>query len=126
MVRGWLGAGFLVLFLLLSILISVEMDNAHLPTGKMLEQAAENALSGDFDAAVSLGMTAKARWERQWNGTATVADQSPMDTVDALFAEMEIYARAEEKPHFAACCKELSQQIEAFADAHRFRWWNIL
>ena len=49
-----------------------------------------------------------------------------MDEVDALFAEMEIYAKTEEKPHFAAVCKELSQRIQAFADAHRFSWWNIL
>ena len=126
MARGWLGAGFLAFFLLLSILISVAMDNAHLPNEKLLEQAAETALTGDFQEAVSKGMAAKTRWEQQWNGTATVADHSPMDTVDALFAEMEIYARTEEKPHFAACCQELAQQVGAVAEAHRFRWWNIL
>ena len=126
MVRGWLGVGILVLFLVLGFGISVAMDNAHLPTCDLLMQAAEKTLSGEFESAVALGMEAKARWERQWNGTATVADHSPMDDVDALFGEMEIYAKTGEQPHFAACCKELSQRLRAVAEAHRFSWWNVL
>lgn len=126
MVRGWLGVGILVVFLVLGIVVMVCMNNAHLPTGEMLKQAAEKTLAGEFDSAVALGMEAKSRWERQWNGTATVADHSPMDDVDALFAEMEVYAAAKEEPHFAACCKELSRRIQAMADAHRFSWRNVL
>ena len=126
MARGWLGVGILVLFLALSFVTGAAMDNAHTPTEKLLAQAAEKALAGDFEGAITLGFEAKSRWDGHWNATATVADHSPIDEVDALFAEMEIYAKTEEKPHFAACCKELSQRIQAFADAHRFRWWNIL
>ena len=126
MVRGWLGVGILVVFFALGLVTMVVMDNDHLPTGELLEQAAEKTLAGSFEEAVSLGMEAKARWERSWNGTATVADHSPMDDVDALFGEMEIYARAGEEPHFAACCQELSQRIQAMAGAHRFSWWNVL
>lgn len=124
--RGWLGAGILVVFLILGIVTSVAMDKAHLVTGELLTQATEKTFSGEFQEAVALGMEAKERWERQWNGTAIVADHSPMDEADALFGEMEIYARAEEKPHFAACCKELSQRLEAMASAHKFSWWNVL
>ena len=126
MIRGWFGLGLLVLFLILGFVATMVMDNAHLPTEQLLAQAAEKALDGDFEGAVALGFEAKSRWERHWNGTATVADHSPMDDVDALFAEMDIYAATEEKPHFAAVCKELSQRIHAMAEAHRFSWWNIL
>ena len=126
MARGWLGVGILVAFLVLGLVTMAVMDNDHLPTGELLKQAAEKTLAGSFEEAVPLGMEAKARWERSWNGTATVADHSPMDDVDALFGEMEIYAQAGEEPHFAACCQELSQRIQAVASAHRFSWWNIL
>lgn len=126
MARGWLGVGILALFLALGFVTAKAMDNAHMPTQALLQQAAEKALNGDFEEATQLGAQAKSRWDRHWNGTAAVGDHSPMDEVDALFAEMEVYAQAEEKPHFAAVCKELSQRIQAFADAHRFRWWNIL
>ena len=124
--RGWLGLGILIIFLALGFVVAEAMDSAHIPTEKLLEQAAEKTLQGEFEQAVALGAEAKSRWDRQWNGTATVADHSPMDDVDALFAEMEIYAKTEEKPHFAACCQELSQRLEAMAGAHRFSWWNVL
>ena len=125
MLRGWLGVGLLVLFLALGVGTMEWMDNAHLPTGDLLEQAAELALQGNMKKGVTLGQEAKNRWENQWQATATVADHSPMDDVDALFAEMEIYAAVGEEPHFAACCKELAKRVQAVAEAHRFRWWNI-
>jgi hypothetical protein len=99
---------------------------AHLPTGELLRQAAEKALADDLDGAIPLGTAAKKRWEQRWFFTAAIADHGPMDEVDALFAEMEIYAATGEAPHFAACCRELSQRLEAMADAHRFSWWNVL
>lgn len=126
MVRGWLGAGILAALLILGVVTSAAIGDAHKPTGQMLEQAAEKTLGGDFDTGVALGMAAKARWERSWKATASVADHAPMDDVDALFGEMEVYARAGEEPHFAACCKELAQRLRAVADAHQWSWWNIL
>lgn len=126
MKRGWLGVGILAAFLALGLVVSALACKAHQPAADILEQAAEKTLAGDFAEGIALGMDAKARWKRQWNGTAAIADHSPMDEVDALFAEMEIYARAGEQPHFAACCKELAQRLEAIADAHRFSWWNVL
>ena len=126
MFRGWIGAGILAVFLGLGLLVSGWMDQAHMPTEELLEQAAEKTLQGEFEQAVVLGKEAKSRWEKQWDGTATVADHSPMDDVDALFGEMEIYAQTGEEPHFAACCQELARRVQAVATAHRFSWWNIL
>lgn len=126
MARGWLGAGILLLFLVLGLVVTEAMDRAHLSTGQMLAQAAEQSLEGDLDGATALAMAAKARWERQRRGTATVADHNPMDDVDRLFAQMEVYAKAQEAPHFAACCVELAHLLQATADAHRFSWWNVL
>ena len=126
MARGWLGVGILAVFLALGLAVSALAGNAHQPTGELLEQAAEKTLAGYFEEGVSLAMEARARWQKQWNGTASIADHSPMDEVDALFAELEVYARSGEEPHFAACCKELAQRLEAIADAHRFSWWNVL
>lgn len=126
MIRGWIGAGILVVFLIMGLVTAAAMDNAHLLTCELLEQAAEKTVDGDFENAVALGMQAKDRWQRQWNNTAVAADHSPMDDVDALFCEMEIYAKTGEEPHFAACCKELAQRLTAVAGAHRFSWWNVL
>lgn len=126
MARGWFGLVLLIVFFLLGFAVSAAMDDAHSSTEALLIQAAEQTLSGSFEKAVAFGMEAKQQWEDHWNGTATVADHSPMDEVDALFGELEVYAKAEEKPHFAAVCKELSRRIRSFTDAHRFSWWNVL
>ncbi len=126
MARGWFGAAVLAVFLVLGFVVSGVMDNAHGPACELLTQAADMTLAGEFDEAVPLAMEAKARWEKSWNGTAVVADHSPMDDVDALFAEMETYAESREEPHFAACCRELSRRVQAVSEAHRFSWWNVL
>ena len=126
MSRGWLGAGILLLFLVLGLVVMAAMDSAHLATGQMLEQAADKSLDGDMEGATTLAMAAKVRWERQHHSTAAVADHNPMDDVDRLFAQMEVYAQAQEAPHFAACCTELAYLLQATADAHRFSWWNLL
>lgn len=123
--RGWLGAGILVVFLVLGLWISSLMGSAHLPVSEQLSQAADKTLAGEFDEAVRLGMEAKEMWQKQWRGTAVVADHSPMDDVDALFAQLEIYGKTGEEPHFAACCQELSKRLQAVAEAHRFSWWNV-
>lgn len=124
--RFWLGIGILVLFLVMGVVISLGMDAIHEPAEQALEQAAEKALDGQMEEAVVLARQAHARWDANWALTASVADHSPMDAVDELFAEMEVYAQAQEDKHFAACCAQLSRLVESMAAAHRFNWWNLL
>ena len=126
MARGWLGVAILAVFLVGGILAAAAMDSTHMPTVELLQQASEKTMDGAFGEGVLLGLEAKDRWERGWNGTATLADHGPMDDVDALFGELEVYAITGEEPHFAACCAELAKRIEAVAEAHRFSWWNVL
>ena len=116
MPRGWLGAGILLLFLILGLVVMAAMDSAHLATGQMLEQAADKSLDGDMEGAATLAMAAKVRWERQHHSTAAVADHNPMDDVDRLFAQMEVYAQAQEAPHFAACCISFLVGVTASID----------
>ena len=124
--RFWLGIGILVLFLVMGVVISLGMDAIHGPAEQQLAQAAEKALNGQMEEAVRLARQAHARWEENWALTASVADHSPMDTVDALFAEMEVYAQAQEDKHFASCCAQLCKLVESMAAAHRFSLWNLL
>ena len=126
MARGWIGAAVLVVFLILGFVVSGAMDNAHNPASNLLTQAADMTLMGNFEKAIPLAMEAKYRWEQAWNGTAAVADHSPMDDVDALFAEMMTFAESGEEPHFASCCRELAKRVQAVSEAHRFSWWNVL
>lgn len=124
--RFWLGVVVLILFLGLGIWTTAAMANIHEPMSQTLAEAAQSALSGDMQAGTALARQAKESWERHRFRTAAVADHTPMDDIDSLFAEMEVYAQAQEDVHFAACCAELSQRVHAMGDAHMFSWWNFL
>ena len=49
-----------------------------------------------------------------------------MEEIDQLFTEAEIYAKSEEKPHFAACCAQLASAVQNMADARAMNLWNLL
>ena len=122
----WIGVGILVLFLVSGLGISLGMDAIHRPTEQALEQAAEQALNGQMEEAVLLAQQANDRWKTYWTLTASVADHTPMDETDRLFAEMLVYAREEDRALFAACCAQLSRMVESMSVAHRFSWWSLL
>ena len=124
--RFWLGIILLVLILGLGFGVSAAMTNIHAQASAEFEEAAELSLRGDFSAAVEKAQAAYRTWTDTRKFTASVADHSPMDDVERLFAEMEIYAKTQEKPHFAACCQQLSILLQTMYDAHRLTWWNFL
>ncbi len=124
--RFYLGVGILLVFLVLGIVVAVSMDIACEPIAQQLEAAAREALFGDLEKGISMAAEVKAGWSATWRGMATVADHTPIDEIEGLFAEMEVYAHARDGEHFAACCAQLSRLMEAMADAHALTWWNLL
>lgn len=124
--RFYLGIGLLALLLVISVLACFGMKAIHQPAEQALAQAAELALAGDMEQAVKLAQQSRSRWEHYRSCTASVADHSPMDDTENLFAEMEVYAAAGESAHFAACCLQLSNMAKAMYDAHSFTLWNLL
>ena len=121
--RFYLGAGLLVVVLLLGLLTGALMENCQTPAAEILEQAAQTE---DLQAAVAMAQQAKELWQARWKKVASVADHTPMDEIDSLFAELDVYARAGEQVHFAACCSQLASLMRAVSDAHALNWWNVL
>lgn len=126
MKRFWIGICILALLLAGSAAICVGMQRVHAPIAAQLSQAAEAALSGDPESAEALFYRANARWEKYHRFTAAFADHTPMDEMDTLLEEAEVYAAAQEQPHFAAVCAHLSVLAAAIADSHTLSWWNLL
>jgi len=124
--RFWLGIAILVLFLALGLTVTFTMQSVHAPAEAALQTAAQEALGGNFENAVASANRAYQRWLTYRNFTASVADHGPMDDVETLFAEMQVYAQAGEVPHFAACCAQLQVLLKAVAEAHSPAWWNFL
>lgn len=126
MKRGWIGLGLLLLLLAGSIAVTCTMDAQHTPMARDLESAADLALAGDWEKAAALAKKTKAEWENRWNLNAAFADHEPMEEIDGLFAQADVYARTREEISFAAVCAELAQRLEAMGDAHGLTWWNLM
>ena len=120
--RFLFGIGLLALLLGIGLYSAHAIDKGLEPIAITLEQASQAAAP---EAKVLLEQ-ARGEWERRWHGTAALADHSPMDEIDSLFALLEKYADAGLTGEFAAHCSRIAQLISAVGGAHSFNWWNLL
>ena len=124
--RFILGLAILILVLALTIGTAIGMKAIHAPGEAALTKAADLALTGQMEQALTLAREAYGRWQKYRGITAAFADHTPMDDTERLFREMLVYAEAEEAPHFAACCTQLSAMLKAMYETHGFSLKNIL
>jgi hypothetical protein len=124
--RLWIGAGLLILFLLLGIVFGVWMDQTHSDLSLVLEEASQLASQERLQEAAALSQDAYTRWLRCRNATASLADHTPMEEIDSLFRELEVYVQMDEPVHFAATCAQLSAMLKAMSESQSVSWWNLL
>ena len=124
--RIWFGAALLAALLLLGIGVSIFMKQTHNPGSECLKQAASLAQEDHWPEARTQFANAREKWQKKWHVTASVADHEPMDQVDALFAELAVYAQQEDILAFCGGCAHLAKLLESFADSNALSWWNLL
>ena len=124
--RFWYGFGVLVVLMMLGLWTGWAMEQRQNPITADLEQAAQMAMAGDTDRGTALVTKAKTAWERTKILTATAADHGPMEEIESLFAQIQVYARAGEWADFSAYCTRLAQLVAAVGEAHKFSWQNLL
>ena len=124
--RFYLGLGILIFFLGLGLIVTFGLARIHEPVAENFSQAVQAALDGNLNEGIQLARQAESRWQRYRKITASVADHTPMDEIESLLAEMNVFAQAEDAEHFAACCAQLSRMVQTVADAHDPGWENIL
>ena len=124
--RFWHGLGILLTFLALGLWVAWNMENMHRPVTDSLQQAAQAALNEDMEQGIRLVQKAKASWDKHRDLTAAVADHGPMEEIDSLFAQVNVYAQAEKTVEFAAYCTRLARLVEAVGQAHSLTWQNLL
>ncbi len=122
--RFGFGIVLLVTLLLCALATWWGMERLHSPVLQELTRAAVLAEEGDSQAAKETALKARDQWQRKWHFTASFADHTPMEEIDDLFAELEVYEPDSED--FKACCRRLIQRTEAMAHAHALSWWNLL
>lgn len=126
MKRLWIGIVILALLLGSGIGTTVFALRTHSNISQTLQQASEAALRGKWQDAKRLSSDAKTTWESFRKVTASIADHEPMEEIDDLFAQMEIYLLTRQQIPFAACCASLEILTDAIGEAHAVNWWNLL
>lgn len=124
--RFALGVSLLLVMLLLGLWVTYTMNAVNEPVSRLLENAAQSALSGDLEQGINLANQARSIWEKSWHGTASVSDHNPMDEIDGMFSQLTVYAQTGNKEAFAAYCARISRLIHAVGEAHSPYWWNLL
>lgn len=117
---------------LLAVLLALGLFFSHILTGQQedicrkLQLAQQAALDGDFAAAEGFLASAQSDWESRWHFNAALADHQPMEDIDGLFAQSQVYLRSQDAGELAATCALLGRNVRAMGDAHALNWWNLL
>lgn len=125
MKRSYIGAALLVFLCLLCGVCSWAMTAIHTPLSGQLLRAQQQVLVGAFPQGRASAVQAKAQWEKWRHFRSCISDHTPVEQIDAGFAELESYGASGEDAAFAAKCAELAQQVKAVGEAQELTWWNI-
>ena len=123
MKRIWIGVGLLLALLVVGLAVMRITDRQLGQVSDTLKQASE---ARDWDRAVALAQKAQKEWKQKWHLMAALADHTDIDTVDSLFAQLEVYQQRSAATHHAAACAQLSEAIHDLEEGHRLTWWNLL
>lgn len=125
MKRSILGLIMLLILLILGIFTTGYMQKCHEDVLRTLQTAVTCAEAGNWQQATFALRTAEDAWERQWGITAALSDHEPMEKINDLFAQLDIYAKAEDPVRFTAVCARLKEALDAIGEAHSVVWWNL-
>ena len=123
--RTGLGIGILIFFLIGGILGAKQMENLCKPICRDLENAQNLVKQGQDQQASQLIDSAYRAWKKNRFHIAAFVNHDPIDEIDGLFFQTQIYGQLKEKTDFAAGCGRLSQLIDALWQSHKFTWWNL-
>ena len=126
MKRIWIGIILLVVLLGTGFGISNFMDQTHAPIARDVRRAGDLALEEQWSTAQAFAQRGRDRWEKKRPVTAAIADHEPMDEIDALFAQLDTYAKVEDETSYCALCAHLASLLEAVSQSHRLTWWNLM
>ena len=125
MKRIWFGAGLLIALLILGICSSIVLERTQPAQAETLNRAARLAADGDWAAARTLSEEARIRWDRQHFLISALCSHEPMDQIDGLFAQLEVFSDARSAVSFSSTCVYLASQIESLGKSHSLNLHNF-
>ena len=124
--RLWIGVGFLIVMLAVAILLTVLFGRIHTPLSEDLRQASQLAMEGNWEKATALTQQARADWSKYRELIAAVADHEPLEEMEHLLEQLEVYGKQRRTADFASRCVELASLADAMLESQQLTWWNFL
>lgn len=125
MTRFWLGVGILAVLLFSSLVFGVQMKDLNEGLSQQLSQAAEQALAENWEEATTLSAQAFQSWNKHRKFAASLADHEPLEEMDRMFDQLQVYKNRRMATEYAALCALLSRQAEAMGESSSLTWWNF-
>ena len=125
MTRFRIGAGLLLVLLVLCFWSQVRMTKLQKPIAALVLQAETSAAGEDWPGAAGSISRAREEWEDHRTFVAALADHQPLEDIECLFAMLASYAREQDETEFQAACADLSRRILAVKEAQEFNLGSI-
>lgn len=126
MTRTWIGVGILVLLLGIGIFFTFYTANTQDQVAQILAESRDAAAVGQWEKAAGKCYQARTFWKKHQKITATVVDHEPMEEAEALFAQLEVYLKAQDPVGYCSCCAALEVFTRAIGESHSVSWWSFL
>lgn len=123
--RFWLGVGILAVLLISSLIPGSLLIRQNKALSVQLSDAAQQALEENWQEAIILSEQASRQWKKHRHFAAALTDHEPLEEMDRMFAQLQIYQHCRMKTEYAALCTLLSRQAEAMGESVRLTWWSF-
>ena len=124
--RTWIGTGILILLLVLGIFVTLYSDKIPEQMRTLLADARAAAAVGQWEKSAGICFQAKALWKKHQTRLAALVDHEPLEEIEQMFSQLEIYLKVRDSVSFCACCASLESLTEALGEVHSVSWWSFL
>lgn len=126
MKRLWIGVVLLAVMLAAGVVMLVVSRNFYGEFSAALEQSGECAMAGNWTEAADKLRESRQLWEQYRRFWSASADHEPVEEVQRLFSQLEIYEKCRQGTEFAVICRSIVHRAEAIDESQGLKWWSIL
>ena len=126
MKRLWIGVVLLAVMLATGVGMLLVSRDFYGKFSDSLDQAGAYALEENWVAAEEQFRESQRLWERYRRFWAASADHEPVEEVQRLFSQLEVYEKCRQATEFAVICRSIVYRAEAIDEAQSLKWWSVL
>lgn len=126
MKRFRIGILFLIVLLLGSLAMACSSRSICVPLARTMTDAATAAQEGNWDQALEKARQCQTQWEKHRHFLAAFTDHEPVEQIESLFSQLDLYGENRLAVDFSATCRQLRHWAQAIDESHGLKWWSLL